>query len=53
MIGGVNRISGPSQWMRLLLGLGVVFALFHWSAIAIGSRISPSHGWQPARWRRS
>ena len=33
----LTSIRHPSDWLRLLLGLILVFALFHWSADALGS----------------
>ena len=33
----MTSITGWSQWLRLLLGLVLVFGLFHWSAAALGS----------------
>jgi membrane protease YdiL (CAAX protease family) len=30
-------IAGRSDWLRLLVGLGLVFALFQWCAFALGS----------------
>jgi membrane protease YdiL (CAAX protease family) len=33
----VSSIDTASQWRRRLAGLAAVFALFHWSALALGS----------------
>ena len=32
-----GRVNGLSAWLRLLLGLLVIFGLFQWSAVALGS----------------
>ena len=33
----LSSINGLSQWLRLLLGLSVIFGLFQWSAGALAS----------------
>ena len=33
----MSSIDTASEWRRLLAGLAAVFALFHWSALALGS----------------
>jgi hypothetical protein len=32
-----DRIATRAEWMRLTFGFVVVFALFQWSAVALGS----------------
>jgi hypothetical protein len=34
---GPGGINSASDWLRLLLGLGVVFGVFQWSAVALAS----------------
>jgi membrane protease YdiL (CAAX protease family) len=39
MTASLVGITSPAQWVRLLVELAAIFALFHWSAAALGSEM--------------